>query len=95
MLVAAALFAIGLYGAVTKKSTIGILMSLEVMAIAVTLNLVGIARWIGTDEMSGWFFTVFLMVISAAEVAIGLGLIIAIYRAAKTSEVSDMTELKG
>ena len=95
MIVAAAIFAIGLYGAVTKKSTVGILMSLEVMAIAVTINLIAISRWIATADMAGWFFTAFLMVISAAEVAVGLGLVIAIYRAAKTSEVSDMTELKG
>lgn len=95
LLVAAALFSIGLYGAVTKKSTIGILMSLEIMAVAISLNLVAFARWVAVDEMAGWFFTAFQMVVSAAEVGIGLGLVVAIYRAAKTSEVNDMTELKG
>lgn len=95
MLLSAALFSVGLYGAISKKSTIGILMSLEVMAVAVTVNLIGIARWINPTEMEGWFFTAFTMVVSAAEVAIGLALVIAIFRAARTSEVSDMDELKG
>jgi len=95
MLLSAALFAVGLYGAISKKSTIGILMSLEVMAVAVTVNLIGIARWINPTEMEGWFFAAFLMVVSAAEVAIGLALVIAIFRAVRTSEVADMDELKG
>ena len=95
MLLSAAVFAIGLYGALSKRSAIGILMSLEVMAIAVSINLIAVSRWVAPTEMTGHFFAVFTMVISAAEVSIGLALIIAIYRARRTSEVTDLSELKG
>lgn len=95
LLLSSAVFAIGLYGAISKKSTIAILMSLEIMSIAISLNLVAINRFVTPSEMTGWFFTVFTMVTSAAEVGIGLGMLIAIYRRAHTSEVSDLDEMKG
>ncbi|MBK5210843.1 MAG: NADH-quinone oxidoreductase subunit NuoK [Coriobacteriia bacterium] len=95
LLLSAALFSIGIYGAISKKSTIGILMSLEIMSIAITLNLVAIDRFVTPAAMTGWFFALFMMVTSAAEIGIGLALVIAIFRAGKTSEVSDLTELKG
>lgn len=95
LLLSAALFSIGLYGAISKKSTIGVLMSLEIMAIAISINLIAFSRWVTPEAMTGWFFTLFMMVISASEVGIGLALIIALYRRGRTSEVSDYTELKG
>ena len=95
LLLSAALFSIGMYGAISKKSTIGVLMSLEIMSIAITLNLVAIDRFVTPTAMTGWFFALFMMVTSAAEIGIGLALVIAIFRAGKTSEVSDLTELKG
>lgn len=95
LLLSAAIFSIGLYGAISKKSTIAILMSLEIMSIAISLNLVAINRFATTSQMTGWFFTIFTMVTAAAEVGIGLGMIIAIYRRSHTAEVSDLTEMKG
>lgn len=95
LMLAAALFAIGLYGAISKKSTIGVLMSLEIMSMAISLNFIALNRWVNPTVSDGWFFSVFQMVISAAEIAIGLALIVAIYRRGHTSEVSDLHELKG
>lgn len=95
LLLALVIFSIGLYGAISKKSTIGILISLEVMAIAIAINLVAINRFVTLSEMTGLYFTIFMMVTAAAEVGIGLGLVIAIYRAGRTSEVSDLDELRG
>lgn len=95
LLLGSALFALGLVGAVSKKSAVQILMSLELMALAVNLNLVAFSRFRTPAEMTGWFFTLFAMVVSAAEVGMGLALVLAIYRRARTSEVSDLTELKG
>jgi NADH:ubiquinone oxidoreductase subunit K len=98
-LLAAALFAVGLYGVISNESAIGILMSLEIMSIAVTINLMAFARFLppttGNPALAGWFFSTFLMVISAAEIGIGLALVVAIFRRAKTSEVDDLSELKG
>lgn len=95
LLLGTIVFAIGIYGALSKKSTIGILISLELMAIAIAINLVAINRFVTLDDMTGLYVTIFTMVTSAAEVGIGLGLIIAIYRAKRSSEVSELTELKG
>jgi NADH:ubiquinone oxidoreductase subunit K len=92
---AAVLFSIGIYGALSKKSTIQVLMSLELMAIAININLLAFSRFITPETMSGQFFAIFAMVISAAEIGLGLALIVAIYRASHKSEVDDFTELKG
>jgi NADH-quinone oxidoreductase subunit K len=91
----AALFALGLYGAVSKKGAVQVLMSLEVMAIAVNLNLVAFSRFRTPEAMTGWFFTLFAMVVSAAEVGIGLALVLAIYRRSRSSEITGLSELKG
>lgn len=95
LLLGTVVFAIGIYGALSKKSTIGILISLEIMAIAIAINLVGINRFVTLDNMTGLYVTIFTMVTSAAEVGIGLGLIVAIYRSRMSSEVSELDELRG
>ena len=95
LMLAAVLFSLGLYGAVSKKGAVQVLMSLELMAVAVNINLVALSRFVTPVTMDGLFFTVFAMVISAAEVGLGLALIIAIYRRARTSELTGLSELKG
>jgi NADH-quinone oxidoreductase subunit K len=95
LLFAAALFVVGLYGAISRKEAINILMSLEIMMIAISLNLMGLARFVPGVQVHAWFFTMFLMVIGAAEIGIGLALVVAIYRKVRTSEVDDLHELKG
>ncbi|NTU71627.1 MAG: NADH-quinone oxidoreductase subunit NuoK [Coriobacteriia bacterium] len=95
LMLAAVLFSIGLYGALSKKATVQLLLSLELMAMAVNINLVAFARFVTPMTMDGVFFAVFTMVVSAAEVGLGLGLVIAIYRSLKSSEVTSMNELKG
>ena len=92
---AAALFSLGLYGAVSKKSAVMVLMSLEIMAVAVNLNMVALSRFITPTAMTGQFFSVFTMVVSAAEIGLGLALILAIYRRSKSIELSTMERLKG
>jgi len=95
LMLAAALFALGLYGAVSKKGAVQVLMSLELMSVGVGINLIAFSRFRTPVTMTGWFFTVFMMVISAAEVGLGLALILAIYRRSRSSEVTDLSELKG
>ncbi len=95
LMLGAALFALGLYGAVSKKGAVQVLMSLELMSIAVGINLIAFSRFQTPTEMTGWYFTVFTMVISAAEVGLGLALILAIYRRSRSSEVTGLSDLKG
>jgi NADH-quinone oxidoreductase subunit K len=92
---AAILFSIGLYGAVSKKSTVMVLMSLELMAAAVNINLVAFSRFVTPAGMTGQFFAMFAMVVSAAEIGLGLALILAIYRRSRSIELSTMERLKG
>lgn len=91
----AVLFAIGLAGALSKRGAVQVLMSLEVMAVAVNINLVALSRFVTPVTMDGQFFAIFAMVVSAAEVGLGLALILAIYRRARQSEVTGLNELKG
>ncbi|GAB4282287.1 MAG: NADH-quinone oxidoreductase subunit NuoK [Coriobacteriia bacterium] len=95
MALSAVLFSVGLYGVLTRKSTIMALMCLELMANAVNINLVAVSRFVTPAEMTGQFFAVFSMVVSAAEIGLGLALVIAIYRRRKTVELGAMEELKG
>lgn len=95
LLLGAALFSLGLYGAVSKKGAVQVLMSLELMAVAVNVNLIAFTRFITPEAMTGWYFAIFAMVVSAAEVGLGLALILAIYRRARSSEVTGLSELKG
>lgn len=91
----ASLFCLGLYGALSKRSVIMVLMSLELMANAVNINLVAVSRFLTPERMTGQFVAVFMMVVAAAEIGLGLALVLAFYRQAKTVEVDAMTELKG
>jgi NADH:ubiquinone oxidoreductase subunit K len=95
LMLGAALFALGLYGAVSKKGAVQVLMSLELMSVAIGINLIAFSRFRTPTEMTGWYFTIFTMVISAAEVGLGLALILAIYRRSRSSEVTGLSELKG
>lgn len=92
---AAVLFGIGLYGAVSKKSAVMVLMSLELMANAVNILLVAASRFLTPATMDGWFFAVFSLVVSAAEIGLGLALVLALYRRARTVELDRLDLLKG
>jgi NADH-quinone oxidoreductase subunit K len=92
---AAMLFSIGLYGALSRKNAIHVLMSLELMANAVNINLVALSRFVTPVTMDGQFFAVFSMVVSAAEIGLGLALVLAIYRRKRSVELDAVQELKG
>ena len=89
------LFSLGLYGALSRKSAAMVLMCLELMANAVNINLVAFSRFTDPAAMTGQFFAVFSMVVSAAEIGLGLALVLALYRRRKTIELDAMQELKG
>jgi NADH-quinone oxidoreductase subunit K len=93
LLLAAALFAIGLFGVVTRRNTIGILLGIELMLNAVNINLVAFARF--NADPVGFIFTVFTICITVAEVALGLALVILIFRVRRTAIADHLDILRG
>jgi NADH-quinone oxidoreductase subunit K len=96
LLVSALLFAIGLAGALTRRSAILVLAGIELMLNAANLNFIAFWRF-GTHPaaLTGLMFVIFSIAVAAAEAAVGLALILAIYRHTRTSDVSEITEMKG
>jgi NAD(P)H-quinone oxidoreductase subunit 4L len=84
LILSAVLFSIGLYGALAKRNAVIILMSIELMLNAVNIAMVAFSRYIVPLLLTGQVFAIFVMVVAAAEVAVGLAIIIAIYRHRQT-----------
>lgn len=90
LVVAAGLFCIGLYGALSRKNAIGVLMGIELMLNAVNVNLVAFWRYITPQALTGQIFAIFVITIAAAEAAVGLAIIIAAYRRRDTVIVDEL-----
>jgi NADH:ubiquinone oxidoreductase subunit K len=93
LVLAGLVFAIGLFGVLTRRNAIGILLGIELMLNAVNINLVAFARFLG--DVSGMVFTVFTICITVAEVALGLALVILIFRVRRTAVADHLDLLKG
>ena len=94
LILAAVLFSIGLYGALAKRNAIIILMSIELMLNAVNIAMVAFSRYIVPLLLTGQIFAIFVMVVAAAEVAVGLAIIIAIYRHRETIDATKIDLMK-
>lgn len=94
LIFAAALFSIGLYGVFSRKNAVGILMGIELMLNAVNVNLVAFWRYLNPGDMSGQVFALMVFAVSASEVAVGLALVMAIYRRRRTIAADEINELK-
>lgn len=92
LILSAVLFSIGLYGAMAKKNAIVILMCIEIMLNAVNIAMVAFSHYV--DAIAGQVFVIFIMVVAAAEVAVGLALIIAIFRRKKTLDAEKFDLMK-
>ncbi|UCC90013.1 MAG: NADH-quinone oxidoreductase subunit NuoK [Anaerolineales bacterium] len=90
LIVAAALFCIGLYGVLSRKNAIGVLMGIELMLNAVNVNLVAFWRYITPQVLTGQIFAIFVITVAAAEAAVGLAIIIAAYRRRDTVIVDEL-----
>lgn len=93
LLLAAAVFAIGLFGVLTRRNAVGILLGIELMLNAVNINLVAFTRFGG--GVAGWVFALFTIAITVAEVAVGLAIVILIFRVRRTVEADQLTLLRG
>ncbi len=94
LILSAILFSIGLYGALSKRSAIIILMSIELMLNATNITLVAFSRHIVPALLTGQIFTIFSIAVGAAEVTVGLAIIIAIYRRRETIDVTKIDLMK-
>jgi NADH:ubiquinone oxidoreductase subunit K len=96
LLLSALLFPVGLAGALTRRSAILVLAGVELMLNAANLNFLAFWRFGPHPEvLTGLIFVIFSIAVAAAEAAVGLALILAIYRHAKTSDVTEIVEMKG
>jgi len=91
---AAGLFGLGLYGVLARKNAIAILMGVELMLNAVNINIVAFWRYLTPQNMSGQAFAVMVFAVAAAEVAVGLALVISIYRRRKTVDADEINLMK-
>jgi NADH:ubiquinone oxidoreductase subunit K len=95
LVVAALLFSIGLFVALSRRNAVGVLMGIELMLNAVNLNLIGFARFVESPRpIDGQVFSVFVITIAAAEAAVALGLAVAIYKLRQTIDVDRLNVLK-
>jgi len=83
LIVAAGLFCLGLYGVLSRKNMVAILMSVELMLNAININLVAFWRYLTPEQIAGQAFAIMVFAVSAAEVAVGLALVISLYRRRK------------
>jgi NADH:ubiquinone oxidoreductase subunit K len=94
LMLAAVLFAIGLFGVITRRNTIGILMSLELMFNAANINLVTFNRFVTGESLLGQMFAIFVVVVAAAEAVVGLAIVLLVYRNWRGIETENYSIMK-
>jgi len=95
LLVGAALFAIGVYTVVAQRSAVMILMGIELLLNAAGLNVIAFWRFVRPDDYSGQILLIILVTVGAVEMAVGLAIMLLLYRQRKDVQVDSYTELKG
>ncbi|AEB09068.1 NADH-quinone oxidoreductase subunit NuoK [Desulfobacca acetoxidans] len=93
--IAVLLFAIGMYGVLARRSFIAVLISVELMLNAAGINFMAFNRFLAPDPAVGQIFTLFIMAVAAAEAAIALSIIVAVYRKLKSINAENVNELRG
>lgn len=95
LLVSALLFGMGVYGILTRRTLIGMLIAGEMILVGASLNFMAFNRFTAPDPATGQICALFIMAIAAAEAAIGLSIVIAIYRHYRSIDAQDVVNLKG
>ena len=93
LLLAAVLFSIGVYGVIARRNAVLVLMSIELILNAVNLNLVAFA--LTNDAVDGHVFALYVIAIAAAEVGVGLAMVLMIYRNRRSIALDELSEMKG
>lgn len=89
------LFCIGIYGLITRRHLIGALLSIELMLNAANINFISFAYFKSTDPVAGSIFSIFIMAVSACEVAVALAIVISMFRRRKSLDIDAMRDLHG
>ena len=94
LVLSAILFSIGLYGVLAKRNAVIVLMCIEIMLNAVNIAMVAFSRFITPIAMTGQVFSIFIMIVAAAEAAVGVGIIMAIYRNRDSINIDEINLMK-
>jgi NADH-quinone oxidoreductase subunit K len=94
LILSAALFSIGLFGVLARRNAIAILLGIELMLNAVNINLVSFWRYLNPVQITGQVFAIIVFAVAAAEVAVGLALVISVYRNRKTVVADELDMMK-
>ncbi len=94
LIVSAALFSLGLFGALTRRNAVHVLMGIELILNSANINLVAFSRY-GVGNLQGQMFAVFVIVVAAAEVAVALAIVLTLYRLRRTPNLDEADILKG
>lgn len=94
LILSAILFSIGIYGVLTRRNAVLILMSVELMLNAASINMVAFAAYASPEQFIGVIFAIFIITVAAAEVGLALAIILRIFRVRHTSNVDEVNELK-
>lgn len=94
LILSAALFSVGLYGALARKNAVAILMGIELMLNAVNINLVAFWRYLNPQNIGGQAFALMVFAVAAAEVAVGLALVVSLYRRRNTVAADEIDLMK-
>ncbi len=95
LLVGSVLFSMGLYGVITRKNAVLVLASVELMLAAVNINLVAFDVYLQDQLHAGQIFSLFIIALAAAEVGIGIAIILLIFRNRQSADVDDLNLMKG
>jgi NAD(P)H-quinone oxidoreductase subunit 4L len=94
LILSAILFCLGIFGLLTRRNAVGILMSIELMFNAVNINFVAFSRYLTPQYLTGQIFAIFVITIAAAEAAVGLAIVLLIYRNFRGIEVDKINFMK-
>ncbi|MBU0600564.1 NADH-quinone oxidoreductase subunit NuoK [bacterium] len=94
LILGAVFFCIGIYGVLVRRNAVMILISIELMLNAANLNFVAFTKYVDPVKLTGHIFTIFVITIEAAEVVVGLAIILAGYRCLKSIKVEDINLMK-
>jgi NADH-quinone oxidoreductase subunit K len=93
VLLASLLFCIGVYGVLARRNAILVLMAVELMLNAVNINLVAFDAWLRDELLAGQVFTLFVITIAAAEIGLGLSIVLLVFRNRQTTQLDELHEL--
>lgn len=94
LILSAILFCLGIFGLLTRRNAVGILMSIELMFNAANINFVAFSRFVTPESMTGQIFAIFVITIAAAEAAVGLAIVMLLYRNFRGIEVDKINFMK-